>query len=141
MEVARPARDCDSVASRQTQPRRYSMRLRVLSVLVAMLLPLVMFFSGPARAQTDSVPSVRGTLYESPSFGWILLVPRPAWEVDSAESEGGHDTVHLVSPPLGTAPTHFSSRPETMAVARLAVSTTCWQALPLPTRVSLAGLV
>src|SRR5687768_3392142 len=73
------------------------MRLRVLSVLVAMLSPLVMFFSGPARAQTESVPSVRGTLYESPSFGWILLVPQPAWEVASTESEGGYDTVLLAS--------------------------------------------
>jgi hypothetical protein len=58
---------------------------------------MVMFFSGPARAQTDSVAGVRGTLYESPSFGWILLVPQPAWEVASAESEGGYDSVHLVS--------------------------------------------
>jgi hypothetical protein len=65
------------------------MRLRVLALLVAMLLPLVMFFSGPVRAQTDSVASVRGPLYESPSFGWILLVPQPAWDVASAESEGG----------------------------------------------------
>ncbi len=73
------------------------MRLRVLAVLAAMLLPLVMFFSGPARAQTDSVPSVRGTLYESPSSGWILLVPQPDWEVASTESEGGYDSVHLVS--------------------------------------------
>src|SRR5215203_509852 len=73
------------------------MRLRVLSVLVAVLLPSVMFFSSPARAQTDSVPSVRGTLYESPSFGWILLVPQPAWDVASAESESGYDSVHLVS--------------------------------------------
>jgi hypothetical protein len=73
------------------------MRLRVLAVLVAMLLPLMIFFSGPAQAQTDSVPSVRGTLYESPTFGWILLVPQPAWDVASAESEGGYDTVHLVS--------------------------------------------
>jgi hypothetical protein len=73
------------------------MRLRVLSVLGALLLPLVIFFSGPARAQPDSVPSVRGTLYESPSFGWILLVPQPAWDVASAESEGGEDSVHLVS--------------------------------------------
>src|SRR3954454_8097969 len=97
MEVVRPARDCDLVASRQTQSRRYSMRLRVLSILGAMLLTLVMFCSGPARAQTDSIPSVRGTLYESPSFGWILLVPQPAWDVDRAESEGGRDTLHLVS--------------------------------------------
>jgi hypothetical protein len=73
------------------------MRLRVLALLVAMLLPLVMFFSGPVRAQTDSLPSVRGPLYESPSFGWILLVPQPGWEVASAESEVGQDTVHLVS--------------------------------------------
>src|SRR5215212_9624391 len=73
------------------------MRFRVLSVLGALLLPLVIFFSGPARAQPDSVPSVRGTLYESPSFGWILLVPQPAWDVASAESEGGEDSVHLVS--------------------------------------------
>jgi hypothetical protein len=73
------------------------MRLRVLALLVATLLPSVMFFSGPARAQTDRVPSVRGTLYESPSLGWILLVPQPAWEVASAESEGGYDSVHLVS--------------------------------------------
>src|SRR5829696_6760550 len=73
------------------------MRLRVLSVLVAMLLPSVMVFSSPVRAQTNSVPSVRGALYESPSFGWILLVPQPAWEVANAESEGGYDSVHLVS--------------------------------------------
>ena len=73
------------------------MRLRMLSVLVAMLLPLVMFFSSPARAQTDSIPSVRGTLYESPSLGWILLVPQPAWEVASTESDAGYETVHLVS--------------------------------------------
>src|SRR5215212_10397969 len=73
------------------------MKLRVLSVLGALLLPLLIFFSGPARAQTDEVPRVRGTLYESPSFGWILLVPQPAWEVASAESEGEYDSVHLVS--------------------------------------------
>src|SRR5215218_7211322 len=73
------------------------MRLRVLAALVAMLLPLVVFFSGPAKAQTVGVPSVRGTLYESPSFGWVLLVPQPAWEVVSTESEGGYDSVHLVS--------------------------------------------
>src|SRR5919112_5370476 len=97
MEGARPARDCDSVASHETQPERYSMRSRVLFVLVAMLLPCAFFLSGPAQAQNDSIPSVRGTLYESPSLGWILLVPQPAWEVASAESEEGHDTVHLVS--------------------------------------------
>ena len=97
------------------------MRLRVLSVLAAMLLPSVMFFSGPARAQTDSVPSVRGTLYESPSFGWILLVPQPAWEVASAESEGGYDTLHLIST-VGDGSDAYSLRPETMVVARLAVS-------------------
>jgi hypothetical protein len=73
------------------------MRLRVLAALVAMLLPLVVFFSGPAKAQTDGVPSVRGTLYESPSFGWVLLVPQPGWEVASTESEAGYDSVHLVS--------------------------------------------
>jgi hypothetical protein len=73
------------------------MRLRVLCVLVAMLLPLVLFFSGPAMAQTDSVPSVRGTLYESPSLGWILLVPEPAWEVASAGLQGQYESVHLVS--------------------------------------------
>src|SRR3954467_9690151 len=73
------------------------MRVRVFSVLAAVLLPLVMFCSGPARAQSDSVSSVRGSLYESPLFGWILLVPEPVWDVDSAESEGGRDTVHLVS--------------------------------------------
>ena len=73
------------------------MRLRVLSVLSAMFLPLVMFCSGPVRAQTDSIPSVRGALYESPSFGWILVVPQPAWEVAGSETEGGYETVHLVS--------------------------------------------
>jgi hypothetical protein len=45
------------------------MRVRVFSALAAMLLPLVMFCSGPARAQSDSVPSTRGSLYESPIFG------------------------------------------------------------------------
>ena len=73
------------------------MRLRVLSVLIAMLVPWLVNFSGPARAQTESIPGVRGGLYESPSLGWILLVPQPAWEVTSAESEEGRDTVHLVS--------------------------------------------
>jgi hypothetical protein len=73
------------------------MRSRVLSVLIAMVLPCVLFFGGPVGAQPNSVPGVRGTLYESPSFGWILLVPQPAWAVASAESEEGHDTVHLMS--------------------------------------------
>src|SRR5215213_4940864 len=73
------------------------MKLRVFSVLAAMLLPLIMFCSGPAGAQPDGVQSVRGSLYESPLFGWILLVPQPAWEVASAESESGYDSLHLVS--------------------------------------------
>jgi hypothetical protein len=73
------------------------MRLRVLSVIVAVLLPSVMVFSDSARAQADGVPSVRGPLYESPTFGWILLVPEPGWEIASVEEAGGHETVHLVS--------------------------------------------
>ncbi len=50
-----------------------------------------------AGAQTNGVPGVRGGLFESPSFGWILLVPQPAWEVVSVETEGGAETVHLAS--------------------------------------------
>src|SRR5829696_7261013 len=105
------------------------MRLRVLSVLVALFLPLIMFFCGPARAETDSVPSVRDTLYESPSFGWILLVPQPTWEVASAESEGEYDSVHLVST-VGDGADAFITATGDDGRARRAVSTTCWQALP-----------
>jgi hypothetical protein len=54
-------------------------------------------FSDFASAQTNALPGVRGSLYESPTFGWVLIVPETAWSVASVESEGGTETVHLVS--------------------------------------------
>jgi hypothetical protein len=62
------------------------------------------------RAQSDNQPGVRGTLYESPSFGWILLVQQPDWTIVEAASQGGIDAVHLHSEVGDGADQFFISR-------------------------------
>lgn len=63
-----------------------------IALMVATLLPWTV-----VAAQSNSMPGVRGSLYESTTFGWVLLVPEPAWEIASVESAGGNETVHLAS--------------------------------------------
>jgi hypothetical protein len=64
----------------------------VIALIVVMLPPWT-----DTGAQSNSIPGVRGSIYESPTFGWVLLVPEPAWEIASVELAGGIETVHLVS--------------------------------------------
>jgi hypothetical protein len=66
-------------------------------LLLILLLPLTAFPIGAAGAQDEELPGVRGSLYESPTFGWILVAPAAEWSFVNAESVGGYDTVHLVS--------------------------------------------
>jgi hypothetical protein len=51
----------------------------------------------PVGAQSDDLPGVRGTLYESPTYGWILIAQLPDWIIVDAASADGVDAVHLVS--------------------------------------------
>jgi hypothetical protein len=74
--------------------RRLTNRLHSLSLLVvlAALLPL-----SSAQAQRAEQFGVRGNLYESPTYGWILIAQQPDWRIVDAASANGVDTVHLAS--------------------------------------------
>lgn len=65
--------------------------LRIVTILVLWL------SSETANAQTAVAPGVRGSLYESPTFGWILVAPEPDWTISAAASEGGQDWVRLTA--------------------------------------------
>jgi hypothetical protein len=66
--------------------------------LLALLLGLMALTgaSGIAVAQ-GGPPGVRGALYESPTYGWIVVAPEPDWEIADAGSEDGRDWVRLTS--------------------------------------------
>jgi hypothetical protein len=70
---------------------RHCLPVAIVFALLAALTP------GLTRAQTDILPGVRGALYESPTYGWILIAAEPDWSFADASSADGVDTVHLVS--------------------------------------------
>lgn len=63
-------------------------------------------------AQSGDLPGVRGTLYESPSFGWILFLPGGTWRVAESDSSEGLDYLHLTSTAGDGADHYFQSYPD-----------------------------
>jgi hypothetical protein len=57
-------------------------------------------------AQDASLPSVRGDLYESPSFGWLLVAPPGVWTFAESYTEDGADIVSI-TPNQGLGPFQF----------------------------------
>ncbi|MFN8593889.1 MAG: hypothetical protein U0031_20705 [Thermomicrobiales bacterium] len=66
-------------------------RLLLVALALAVVVPELV------AAQGEAWPDVRGSLYENPSFGWILVAPEPDWTIVGAESADGVNLVHLVS--------------------------------------------
>ena len=72
------------------KPSRTYLTVFLLILLVAPLLnPL------STAAQSADFASVRGSLYESPSYGWTLTFDPDFWAVDEVTSEEGIDTLTL----------------------------------------------
>jgi hypothetical protein len=67
----------------------------LLSLALLLLASLPM--QGTALAQLATSPGVRGWLYESPTYGWLLIAQQPEWRIANASSADGVDGVHLVS--------------------------------------------
>ena len=69
---------------------------RVLTriLILILLAPLAPFGLAPAAELANDLPGVRGSLYESPSYGWTLIID-PAWSVDDATSDDEVDTLTL----------------------------------------------
>lgn len=59
-----------------------------------------------AQAQEASLPGVRGDLYESPSFGWLLVTPPGIWTFAESYKENGADIVSI-TPNQGPGPFQF----------------------------------
>jgi hypothetical protein len=78
----------------RVKDRTHAPRLSLLALSLAIAFAC---FRGEIQAQEESLPGVRGALYESPSFGWILPVPEPEWRIVNALSIEGNDLVHLVA--------------------------------------------
>ena len=52
-----------------------------------------------ATAQDDSLPGVRGNLYESPAFGFVVMLPQDSdWTFQSASSDAEGDYVQMIHP-------------------------------------------
>lgn len=69
---------------------------RRLLMILPLLLLLPLLASGPVAAQNPG-PGVRGTLYESPTYGWVVIAQQPEWSIANASTADGVDGVHLVS--------------------------------------------
>ena len=81
---------------------------RLLSV--SLLLSLISWvLPSTVQAQGADLPGVRGNLYESPTYGWILVAQQPDWRIVDASSANGVDTVHLVSDAGDGADDYFVS--------------------------------
>jgi hypothetical protein len=74
--------------------------------LVCLLVAATFPTSDVTRAQEVAPPGVRGNLYESPSFGWILVAPPGVWTFAESYTEGGSDIVY-VEPSSGAGPFQF----------------------------------
>ena len=71
-----------------------AVRHRILSLaLLFLLIPGISVSA--VRAQSADLPGVRGNLYESPTYGWILIAQQPDWRIVDATSANGVDSVHL----------------------------------------------
>ena len=86
----------------QSEPRRVSLLALAIAILV-------LSRGGLSVDAQNELPGVRGTLYESPTFGWILVAPKPDWRVGDAGTDGSHDWVHLVSDAGDGADDYFVS--------------------------------
>ena len=70
-------------------------RPAVLALLLSCLALLPQ--AGSASAQSEEMPGVRGNLYESPVFGFVVLLPQDgAWQFQSAGSDTGGDYVQAI---------------------------------------------
>lgn len=70
-------------------------RTHRLILAVAVLLAIAPWRS--AATPMDDLPGVRGSLYESPSHGWILIADEPPWRIADAASNGVRDMVRLIA--------------------------------------------
>lgn len=82
--------------------------LRIAVVCGAMLSAVL---AASAQAQESSPPGLRGQLFASPMYGWIMLLPESGWTLDSVEPDGDNETVHL-SADDGTAEQFFVAYPD-----------------------------
>ncbi|MDQ2654695.1 MAG: hypothetical protein M3Z20_16805, partial [Chloroflexota bacterium] len=74
-----------------------ALRHGLLALVLACLglLPL----AGAATAQVEDLPGIRGNLYESPAFGFIVMLPQDGgWEFQSASSDAEGDYVQAIHP-------------------------------------------
>ena len=78
----------------------------VVLALLAIAVTLAALPPTAGEAQDATLPGVRGSLYESPSAGWIVIVPEPEWTIADASSVTGRDLVHLVSS-IGDGADHY----------------------------------
>lgn len=90
---------CFAISMRCLPPGRMARPLtRCLLALVLMCLGLAHLAAATA-AQDDMLPGVRGNLYESPAFGFIVLLPRDGgWQFQSASSDPTGDYVQAIHP-------------------------------------------
>ncbi|MEZ4562904.1 MAG: hypothetical protein R2853_09215 [Thermomicrobiales bacterium] len=74
-----------------------ALRFSLLALVLAAtsLLPL----AGAAAAQEGDLPGVRGNLYESPAFGFVVLLPQDGgWTFQTASSDADGDYVQAIHP-------------------------------------------
>ena len=68
--------------------RRCKNAVQVLLLACLALLPQ----AGSTAAQSGEMPGVRGNLYESPAYGFVVLLPQDgAWQFQSAGGDPGGD--------------------------------------------------
>lgn len=75
-------------------------------VLLCLLMAFAALHEHLVHAQETSLPGVRGNLYESPSFGWLLVAPPGEWTFAESYTEDGADIVY-VTPIQGLGPFQF----------------------------------
>jgi hypothetical protein len=73
------------------------MALATWLLSLALLLAAALPARATALVQSASSPGVRGSLYESPTYGWILIAQQPEWSIANASSANDVDGVHLVA--------------------------------------------
>jgi hypothetical protein len=72
-------------------------RLRLVIALCFLASTVASIPGARVQAQDASLPGVRGSLYESPSFGWIVIAPPGEWSFSDSYTENGADIVFLTT--------------------------------------------
>lgn len=82
-----------------------------LRIAILCSIMLGSLLTSSAGAQDDAPPGLRGNLFESPMYGWIMLLPESGWTLNSVEEQGDHETVHLTADD-GTVEQYFVAYPD-----------------------------